>query len=114
MTRPEMTEIENGAEGWDAPLNDNFRVLGLDGDPMAVPEFPNTVSLPAANQFDRCLAAVEDATGWTLYLSNGTSWVPLARRGAAVSDSVAASTAAIVADFNALLAVLRASGVLQT
>lgn len=114
MPKPNTALISQGTESWDAVLNDNFKVLGRTGDPVPVPEFANEGALPTAATFTRCVAAVNNAQGWTLYLSNGAAWVPMARRSQAVPDSAAADVPSLVADFNTLLSALRASGVVES
>lgn len=113
MPKPNTVPVSQGTESWDTIINDNFKVLGRTGDPVPVPEFASEGALPAASAFTRCIAIVNNAQGWTIYLSNGSSWVPMARRALAVPDSIAADLASLVSDFNTLLSALRASGVIE-
>ena len=74
MSRPALTDVTAGQQGWDATVNDNIAIL-RDG-PLPIVEFANEGALPAAGSNDRCLALTTD-TG-TLWLSDGAVWRPLA------------------------------------
>lgn len=117
MARPQLIDIESGAEAWDADVNDNTAILRdaptpLFEQPSADDETDLATNFPA-NAHDRCVAMVNHSTlGWTLMMSDGTNWVPLPKRGAAQADSTAAVLADLVTDFNALLDKLRDAGVL--
>lgn len=62
-------------QAWDALFKDYLRALVARPFPLA--EYANFAALPAANQYDRCLAVTTDNKLW---FSNGTTWkeVPLA------------------------------------
>lgn len=115
MSKPLWSDVQSGAEGWDAAVQDNVEVLK--SGPWPVYEHAgnetNLASTFPASQHDRCVCWVNHTTlGWLLYWSDGTSWRPLPKQAAAQADSVAGSVGALVTDFNALLAKLRAAGVL--
>lgn len=117
MARPFFnTSISHGVEGWDGALNDNFEVLTLGPWPAfeqaAGDETNLPVTFPPAS-YDRCIAFVNHTTlGWIMYYSTGTTWLVVPHRAAAQADSVAVTLAALVVDFNSLLAKLRAAGVI--
>lgn len=112
--KPVLKTLDSAKEGWDATTNDNFDTLGKAGTPVPIPEFGTIGSLPAANLYDRCVAAVFDTTGWTIYMSNGTTWVALAKRGSPVADFVGADLSALKAELNSALQTLRDAGILST
>lgn len=121
MTRPALNPsvIQSGQQGWDTDVTDNDADVKavLQDVPFAAHEHVGDetdleATFPAA-QHDRCLVWVDHTTwGWTLYWSNGATWGPFAAIGNQV-DSTAPDVATLVADFNALLAKLRAAGVLK-
>lgn len=74
MSRPALTDVTSGQQGWDTTLNDDIAIL-RDG-PLPIVEYANSGALPAAGSNDRCLAITTD-TG-TIYYSDGTNWRPLA------------------------------------
>lgn len=117
MSRPTFNPVPlvNAQEGWDADVNDNFdqtKEVFHDG-PLPLKEYATIGALPDPTLYDRCAAIVNDGTaGWVIVISNGTSWVIVGKQAAAQIDSTAVAVAGIVADFNALLAKLRTSGVL--
>lgn len=115
MSRPSRITIQSGQEGWDADTNDDFTLAGIGANPMLAPEFGSEGALPTAGLWDRCVVAVDNATsGWTLYISDGTNWVPLAKQATAQAASAGWADATAQTDFNALLTKLRASGALDT
>ena len=81
MTRPTLTPVTSGAQGWDGFIDDNFDVLA--DAPLPVKERSDITSLasletayPAAAH-DRCIIWINLTTfGYTLCWSNGTSWIP--------------------------------------
>ncbi len=123
MSRPSWTPtpLVSTQQGWDAPLNDTLtaaRATVLQG-PFPVFEY-STGATPETGiagafppgLYDRCVAMVLHSTlGWVLMYSDGTTW-RVHGRAANQVDSVAVSAAALVVDFNSLLAKLRAGGVL--
>jgi hypothetical protein len=111
MPRPTTTPIAADQAGWDATIDDNFDVLV--GGPFPIKEYANFAALPAAGADNaRCVAALTDEH--RLVISTGAAWLRLPSMAAAQADSVAADVATIVADFNALLAKLRATKVIDT
>ena len=110
--KPTLNYLDSAKEAWDATLNDDLDVLGKAGTPVPVPEFGSVGALPAAGSYDRCVAFVSDTTGWTLYMSNGSAWVPIAKRGSAVADFVGADLATLQSELNNFLQILRNAGVL--
>ena len=110
--KPVLKSVESAKESWDATLNDDLDVLGMAGTPVPVPEFGSVGALPAANLYDRCVAMVSDTTGWTLYLSNGSVWVPIAKRGSPIADFVGADLATLKSELNTALQTLRNAGII--
>ncbi len=81
MARPALTPINNGNQGWDSDLDDNFEMLTVTPIPLPESALTSLASLqstyPAA-AYDRCLIWINLTTyGYTLCWSNGTSWVTL-------------------------------------
>lgn len=114
MTKRSYPPLQAGIEGWDALLSGAWRD-NLQGFPLPIyePAGGLAANLPAATQNDRGLAAVNNPTaGWVLALSNGTVYRLVPVQAAAQADSAAGTLGALVTDFNALLAKLRASGAL--
>lgn len=116
MTKPTFSPVAILAaiEGWDAPVTDNFSALeDLITDPWPLDEYVIAATPPAASSYDRCIIAREDATaGWLLAVSDGSNWKLIPKQAAAQADSTAASVTDLKNDFNALLAKLRATGVI--
>lgn len=73
MSKPELTDITSGQQGWDSTLNDNLAIL-RDG-PLPIKSYANRAGLPAAGSNDECIAWVQDEE--RLYQSDGTNWWPL-------------------------------------
>lgn len=120
MSRPlwDQTPLANGQQGWDATVNTMLSdgkqvILGA-----PIPLYQHTgdetdiaTSFPPS-AFDRCMCWVDHTTlGWVLMYSDGTAW-RVYGRAADVPDSTAATLTDLKNDVNALLAVLRAGGVL--
>ena len=85
MSRPLKIVISSALAAWDTDLNDNLDTQFDDPYPLA--EFATEGALPDANQFDRCVAAVNNPqTGYTVYLSDGTNWIPIGRQSVSVAD----------------------------
>lgn len=84
MSRPEMTPINNGAQGWDALVNDNLSQLYEGPLPLMVHTGDETdleATFPAA-QYEDCLIWVDHtALGKTLYRSTGSVWAVFAASG---------------------------------
>ena len=113
MTRPIHVNIDNGVEGWDSDVNDDFDLVF--DTPLPPAEFTTEAGLPDATQYDRCIAAVNNTdSGWTIYMSDGTNWVPLGKQAVAQVDSIATTVINLRTDFNALLQNLRDAGVIDT
>lgn len=81
MSRPARIPIDDGVNDWDALVNDNLTLL-LDAPipihaDAALTESNLASSFPAAS-YDRCVVWVNHSVvGYTLYWSNGTTWIPL-------------------------------------
>ena len=79
MSRPIEDVIDSGVEGWDASMNDNFALI-FDS-PIPVKQFASVAALPAAGNFDDCVAVVIEAgkkRQW--YISDGTNWISMTPR----------------------------------
>lgn len=79
MTRFARLTINNGENAWDAKANSMFQNL-LDR-PIPIPQHSgdesDLASTWAASSYDRCMIWVDHTVrGWTLYWSNGTTWIP--------------------------------------
>lgn len=105
MPRPTPDTISSGLSGWDASVRQNFSLVF--STPMPPASYANFAALPAAGSYADCVAVLADEH--VLVFSDGTNWHRMGRRGAAVTDSVAADVAALRTDLNGLLAVLRAA-----
>jgi hypothetical protein len=119
MARPSYSPVVPIAsvEGWDAIIDTNFTDLStiLFSQPIPLKEYALVASLPTASNYTNCLAMVNDpVAGYTLYFSDGVSWIPFGYQGVSVADSVAATVGDVVTDFNSLLASLRAAGIIAT
>lgn len=121
-----LTAIANGSQQWDTEINDN-----LDGveeilltEPLPPASFASEAALTSAHDpadYEGCIAAVDDTTdGWFLCMSDGTSWVRLPYRAAAVADLSLTMSASysrpevqqLSNKIDELLAVLRAANVI--
>lgn len=74
MTRPEFIDLQSATAGWDATVNDNYRVLR---ESIPFPEYADLATLnstrpPAQNE--GCAAAVLSPS-WIPYWCDGTAWV---------------------------------------
>jgi hypothetical protein len=83
MSRPLRIPIDDGVNDWDALVNDNLIELFDQPIPIhasaSLTESNLQSTFPAAS-FDRCLVWVNHSVvGYTLYWSDGTSWIPLGR-----------------------------------
>lgn len=114
MAKVALSTIESGVEGWDALANDNFAKLTA----APIPLFSATAAQLAAGtlvpgQNDDGLAIQTDGTGGPyLVFSNGGAWKKVGTQCASQANSVAGTVGALVTDFNALLAKLKASGLM--
>lgn len=104
MTRPTQATIANTL-GWDIPVDGNFTKIF--GTPYPPPEFADYASLPTATSYDGCVAWLLDEE--CLVFSTSGAWERMGWRSANQADSTAVTVAALVIDFNALLAKLQAS-----
>lgn len=100
MARPTRIPIDDGVNDWDALINDNLEAL-FDG-PLPVHASASLTesnlesTFPAAS-FDRCLVWVNHSVvGYTLYWSDGTSWIPFGARQPATN--LTATTTQVRAD----------------
>lgn len=78
MARPTKNDIDSGIQGWDGPMDDNDEAL-FNG-PLPIHEHTgdetDLASTFPANSYDRCSVMVDHSTlGWSLYVSDGTSWL---------------------------------------
>jgi len=79
--------------------------------PFPLKQFGTGDPLPPPGTHEQCIAAKDDATiGWHIQISATSAWRIVPTQAAAQSDSTAVDVPGIVADFNALLAELRATG----
>lgn len=79
MARPTRSLIQNGQQAWDSDVNNNF--ISLFDEPIPLPahtgDESDIASTYAAASYAQCHIWVNHTTrGWTLYYSNGTSWLP--------------------------------------
>ncbi|MFG0318403.1 MAG: hypothetical protein ACF8XB_14110 [Planctomycetota bacterium JB042] len=128
MSKPtlgDMTFDDAGDQGWDGQLSTKLETVKavLESAPNPIKEYASEGSLPTASTHDRCLAMVNNGdSGWCLFLSDGSSWKLIGKQAAAVADlSLTASGTyqqselqAVADKVDALLAALRASGVVDT
>lgn len=72
MSRPviDPSLLTNGMESWDAFLRD-LLATAFSG-PLPVKEYADTLSLPSASAFDRCLAATVSPA--KLWFSQSGTW----------------------------------------
>ena len=78
MARPTKNDINSGIQGWDGAMDDNDEALF--NAPLPIHEHTGDESdleaTFAAAAHDRCHVMVDHTThGWSLYVSDGTSWV---------------------------------------
>lgn len=100
MARPTRIPIDDGVNDWDALINDNLEAI-FDG-PLPVHASASLTeanvesTFPAAS-YDRCIVWVNHSVvGYTLYWSDGTSWIPLGAREP--STNLTATTTQVRAD----------------
>lgn len=78
MARPTKLDINSGIQGWDGKIDDNDEAIF--NAPFPIHEHTGDQTdlestFPAAS-YDRCMVWVDHtALGWTLYVSDGSSWV---------------------------------------
>lgn len=81
MSRPVKIPVNNGVNDWEALLNDDLDILF--DNPIPIPQpagltESNLESTYPAAQHDRCIVWVNHSVvGYTLYWSDGTSWIPV-------------------------------------
>lgn len=92
MARPSYSDIASGQQGWDATLND--WKAGLFTNPYALPRVADFASLPAAANYEHCIAVVQDEH--RAYMSDGTHWIPM--DGILANEETDASIASVVED----------------
>ncbi len=79
MSRPIPDQIVQAIEGWDAEVNANFDLIFDSPVPLKV--FATFAGLPAAGNFDNCLALVVEAgKKQQLFLSDGANWIAVNTR----------------------------------
>lgn len=78
MSRPSLTNLLAGIEGWDSIFNDDMAVLA---GPFPVKEYANFAALAAVDpaNYTRCIAATTN--DHRLWISNGVAWVPVGGGG---------------------------------
>ena len=83
MARPILNQITHGQQSWDVDIQDNFDVF--ENQATLIPQYANFAALPAANLFERCLAATIAPP--EVWFSDGTSWLATVIPGFALPDS---------------------------
>lgn len=71
MTRPTISDLEQGLESWAAFINDTLKAALVEA-PFPIMEYADYSSLPTAGSYDRCLAVTTDTS--ELWISDGTNW----------------------------------------
>ena len=100
MSRPIPATIVQGIEGWDADIENNFDLI-FEG-PIPLKVFATFAGLPAAGNFDNCLALVVEAgKKQQLFLSDGTNWIAVNPRHARKINLTKIAEAADVIQFTA-------------
>lgn len=113
---PEVTypEIPSHFQGWDAYLN---QIVALLSGPLKVVRYADTDDLPSpiSDYISTLVVIGPIGTGQTLYLgiNNGSEVKTIPTVAEDPGDSTAVDVAGIVADFNTLLANLRATKVIE-
>ncbi len=126
MSRPAFgfNAINHGLESWDTEIDTNFDTVDdfFLTNPVPLTEHTGDETDLASTfdptLFDRSVIWVDHTTkGWLLFHSDGTTWSPLAREGAAVADLSQTITGPSIAEVQAisdkvdeLLGVLRGNG----
>lgn len=111
MAKVTYPSISHAIEGWDAELED-WRII-LSNGPLPIFEVAAFGSLPTASNNDRSIAFFNDGVaGWIMAYSDGIAWQKVGHQTATQANSVAATVGALVTDFNALLAKLKAAGLM--
>lgn len=115
MAKPSRTNIDSGSQNnWDTITNDNFAKLYDAPIPVYLHtgDESNLESTFPAAAHEECLVWVDHTTlGRVLYASDGTTWeIYGGQQMPAQADAAGWSDATAQADFNALLAKLRAAG----
>ena len=112
MARPERRAIASAIAAWEADVDENFGKV-FDA-PFPIALYGTIGSLPAASEYESCLALVDVGADSRLHISNGTDWVLYDPTAAVVADSTATTTAQMASDFNDLLASLQDAGIMET
>lgn len=81
MSRPTLGDVAAGLESWDSLVRDNFTALTTGG-ALPVKEYASFAALPAAGNFDRCIAALTDEK--ILVISDGAAWQRVPALGSGV------------------------------
>jgi len=84
MARPTHATVLSSHQNWDAEIRANFNLVFTT--PIPIPRYANSAALPAAADYEDCLAMTADTH--KLYHSDGTSWllVDNAAAGSAIAD----------------------------
>lgn len=104
MSRPTASTISSGLEAWDVAIGDNFDLIFTTPVPLASYTFS---ALPAAASYAQCLAVTSDNN--RLAYSDGTNWHNVPVQGSSQSNASGWADSTAQANFNSLLALLRAS-----
>lgn len=77
--RPEIGTLAKNSTGWDNDYNKTLLHLGLNNFPIRLPvhigDESDIATTFLANRFTHCILLVDDTSeGWSIYLSNGTTW----------------------------------------
>ena len=110
MAKPIRNIIASGEANWDAEADINFSLL-TEG-PFPILLAANTGALPAAANYDACLALVGTTAAARLYISNGTSWVLYDAKAAYVPNSTATDVPTMATNLNSLLTALKDAGLM--
>ena len=103
-SRPVPCQLTSGLQGWDVLMEDNFNLFDLYPWPLFAATAAD-IPTPLAS-YDLCLMAATDVERLVLYNQGGYNFIGL--QGASVANATGWADATAMAQFNALLAVLRA------
>lgn len=109
-TRPIPRPISHQLEGWDVDVSQNMSLAFDTPFPVYVTDSLANLqtSFPAAS-FEDCFCIV----GSEIVVSDGSSW-KVYMKADAVADSTATTVTQMAADFNTLIAELKASGIMKS
>ena len=104
-TRPTPRDIAYGISDWDVDANSNFAKLF--SAPFPIFSVDDVANLPAAADYDECLALAPYSGEQRLYISDGVSWSLYDSMAANVPQSTATTVADLASDFNDFLTSLK-------